>query len=318
MKTFAILAMACASLMFGLTRPAHADEVAQRVVASLTDWANARGIETAQIAVSYQGEVRAEEAIGGPVVPVDIASLSKAITAACVQELVKRDLLDWDDRVRLYLPDVARPLSKVRLTDLVTHTAGIAPDGTQGRMRNWRGPGDPVHGNILLEVESRALQSPTYFYNNENYAILAALIEGASGRPYAEVCTEFVLTPIGATTARPSANYGQFAAWGGWEMTMGDYTRLMWARFGGTDPETLPHVSIGNGVHYGLGMVWRHWNGGQNHWHFGALCFEDTPGMFSFGVLFKNGWSAAIRVDQCPQDDWFLSVDQAIYTAVFR
>lgn len=279
-------------LVICLPGPAVAQDISDRIVAAFADWSAGHGIARSRIAVAYRGDLRGVGTVGDLAGPVDLASLSKAITAACMADLVMAERIGWDDPVHNHLPDVAAPLADVTVAQLVTHTGGLGPDSTQGAMETWRGPGAPVYGDVVAGIAARPLRSREMVYNNENYAVLGELIRAVSGRGYADTCAATTLGPAGVTTARPSPVYGRFAAWGGWRMTLADYTRLIWVRFGGADPTRFPDVDLGGGAHYGPGTVWRAFGDGFNFWHFGALCFEDGTGFLTFSVLWSNGWGA--------------------------
>ncbi len=311
-----LVALAVSMVVAG---PLRASEIADRMVAAWTEWAGARGIAHGQLAVAFEGRIMAQATLDGRTGPVDLASLSKAITGICVTGLIERGMLGWSDTVGRHLPDAAAPLAGVRLADLVTHSSGLDHDVTQGRMQNWRGPGEPVHARIVQEIESQPLAGPQFRYNNANYAVLAEVISAVSGRSYAETCRDVVFAPPGRVQAGPSPLYGRFAAWGGWRASLADYARMIWHHYAADDPAEFPAADMGNGMHYGRGMVWRNSrDGGHNHWHFGALCFGGETDFMTFSVLWSNGWGAAVHVAGCPQDDWFATLDAALIGAVFR
>lgn len=310
-----LTAFLCAGL---LATPLWADTTSTKIVAAFETWMTERNIPSGQIAVARQGRVLAERGFGRHG-PEDLASLSKAITAACVADLVDRGMASWDDPVNAFLPDVAAPLAQVTLAELVTHRSGVVPDSTQGRMPNWRGRGKPVYDQVIARIETRPLGPKTYNYTNDNYAVLGQILTQVAKQPYDRQCGTQVLAPMGVTTARLSPEFGRFAAWGGWRMSLGDYARFVWSQYGSSTPEDDPYADIGGGASYGLGMVWRPFGeGGHNFWHFGALCFFDGPNFMTFSVLFENGWSAVTYVEGCPENDWFGSLDQAIVSAVFQ
>ncbi len=64
--------------------PAWAEDRSDKVVSAFKAWLVDQEITAGQIAVAYRGDILATEAIASAG-PVDLASLSKAITAACVQ-----------------------------------------------------------------------------------------------------------------------------------------------------------------------------------------------------------------------------------------
>lgn len=301
-----------------LAGPAWSQDIPDRIVTAFSGWMEETGIDAGQIAVAYRGDVLVEQGFDNRG-PVDLASLSKAITASCVAALVDAGKLNWDAPVSRYLEGVAGAISSVTLGQLVTHSGGIAPDGTQGPMARWRGPGPDVYSDAVNVVVQRPLSEPIYYYNNENYAVLAQIISRVTEQSYAKACADRVFRPLGVHSVQPSPLFGRFAAWGGWRMELGDYARFAWHHYASRDPRSVPWQVMAPDVYYGLGMIWRDFGeGGHNHWHFGALCFEDGPDFLTFSVLFENGWGVVSYVEGCPENDWFFNLDQAIVRAVFE
>ena len=274
-------------------------------------WASDRQIETGQIAVLRNGRMLGRDAIGDATGPVDFASLSKAVTAHCIAEIVALGEAKWEDTVGRWLPETQLPLSSIRLDALMTHSSGLTPDSTQGWMPDLRGDGPPAYEAVVERIETRALGPGAFEYNNENYGVLGAVISAISGAPYAETCAVEGLSL--------SPTYGRFAAWGGWSGDLADFGRFLWDAFGDADPTDQPAVrAYADALRYGQGVVWRSWRGGYNVWHFGALCFADGDAFFTHAVLFANGVSVVSHVEGCPAEDWFFSLDQAIYTGAFK
>lgn len=301
-----------------LATPVWAQDTSDRVVDAFVQWLERNNISSGQIAVARQGAILAEHSVRRSGAE-DLASLSKAITAACVADLVQGGSLAWDDAVGAHLSNVADPLATVTIAQLITHSGGVIPDSTQGRMPEWRGPGKPAYQTVLDQIASRDLGPTEFAYSNDNYAVLGRIIDEVSGQSYAQHCAAQVTNPLHLSSAKVSDSFGRFAAWGGWEMTLADYAKFAWARYGQADPSKFPSVSIDGGASYGLGMFWRPFGaGGFNHWHFGALCFDDGPNFITFSVLFQNGWGVVTYAEGCPEADWFSSLDQAIVGAIFR
>ncbi len=291
--------------------PAWADDHATKAVSAVQNWMHDHGIAVGQIAVAYRGDIRgtyANERTGA----VDLASLSKAITATCVRSLVSDGVLGWEDNVGDHVADLPSAFSSIPLHTLLTHTSGLHPDNTQRAMTRWRGVGDPVYEHVVINSAKRDILGPDYRYNNENYAVIAHVITAATGLPYADVCAERVLVPAGVVSAVPSPDFGRFAAWGGWQMDLADYTRFLWQAYGQGDPADLPHTDLGGGAQYGLGMIWRSFRDGHNYWHAGSLCFWNGPRFVTFAVLFETGWSLAVYAKGCPEGDMLGNLSQTI------
>lgn len=306
---FRLKSALCAAL---LAAPVYGDGA--RIVASWSDWAAEKSIKSGQIVVLKDGVVQGRGALGGAEGPVEMASLSKAITGVCVYQLVSEGVLSWSDSVDDVMQRASGPLASVTLSELLVHSGGLWPDSTQGPMVGWRGAGVPVYADVVTGISERRLRAKRYRYNNENYGVIAAMIEARTAEPYAEVCARKTGLRAGSSPLT-----GRFAAWGGWRLDLAEYGRFYWSAFQDHDPSTAPAAEMGGGTHYGLGTVWRQARGGgYNFWHFGALCFADGPNLFTHTVLFANGWSAVSHVSGCPQEDWFVSLDQAIVRGVFQ
>ena len=88
------------------------------------------------------------------------------------------------------------------------------------------------------------------------------------------------------------------------------------AMFARADPLATPHADMGDGVSYGLGMVFRTGRSGANHWHFGALCFEDA-GLGAFAVNWGGRYTIVTAYGACVDWDAMLALDNALVRAVF-
>lgn len=252
-------------------------------------------------ALAYDG--RPATAIGDSAKPIELASVSKSITALCAAALSDAGQLDFSQSLRDLLgkgPDVS-------VGSLVTHTSGIVADITQPLMLLWLNT-EEHRADIVLNLMKEPAGTPgEYAYNNVNYALLALAIKASAAADYETTCSGLVLEPAGAT-GQASERTGGLISWGGWAMSPSDYARVHGHWFGtktktGRDPLAYPHVALDNaGLYYGLGTAFRknhRGDGTYNYWHFGALCF---PGLFSVGsyaVTWGNGWTAVLGYDGC-------------------
>ncbi|MCR9273654.1 MULTISPECIES: serine hydrolase domain-containing protein [Mameliella] len=250
-----------------------------------------------------------------PDLAVPIASLSKGITGLCAQALVDEGLMAWDDLLNRWIEGGGT----ITLAQLVTHTSGLWPDETQGAMALWRGDTTRRWQEVTANALDRDRQGGrrgSYRYNNENYAILGLVIEEVAGEWYDKACASRVLEPLGITTARLSPEYGGYGPWGGWQMSVRDYARLMRGGFATMDPRDTPSASLGGGAFYGLGMLFRTGRDTANHWHFGALCFEDA-GLGAFAVNWAGKYTVVAAYGACVDGKAMAGLDAALARAVF-
>ncbi len=244
--------------------PTPAQEQALQILEAWKSWALVEGVSASSITIGYEGREVVSDSIGVPAgTRWSLASLSKAITGACVDVLVKSGQLSYETKLSEVLGtevDVTSENASITITELLTHTSGLWPDSTQEIWAGLYGIQKDIHLDVTKTALARANEPRGEFrYNNENYAVLGAIIARVSKAPYAQVCRAAVLDPAGVSSAVLSPEWGSLAAWGGWAMTTADYSRFLAHVFGpdgrlGSDPLAGPSTRLGNGIFYGAGI----------------------------------------------------------------
>ena len=310
-------------LWLGWGATASAD-VPERLEQAFRGWVDEAGVSEAVLTI-WQGERHHRDvAIGMQAdAPVELASLSKAVTALCAAQLIRKGRWTVGTQTDTYFSYFHEPLS---VAELMTHAGGLAPDETQDRMADWLDqPGDrsmAATRNALSRGKQRGVAGK-FQYNNENYAILAAMIAIETGEPYVSFCHRNVLEPAGVTSAMPSSRTGAMAGWGGWQMSVQDYARLMRWGFGpegiiGANPAAWPDTNMGGGVFYGVGMTQRPFRGGMNYWHFGLLCFEARLTAGSYAVIWEGDWQVVAAYEKCTSWEEMVRLDNLLARAVYQ
>jgi CubicO group peptidase (beta-lactamase class C family) len=128
-------------------------------------------------------------------------SIAKSLTGALVVRLAARGTLGLDDSLGARLPQAPEDKRGITLRQLLTHTSGLPQDAAEVAEGD---PRDTVVRKILAE---RLRQPPgeRFGYSNAGYQLLAAVIEHATGRPFAELLAEELLAPAGMTTSGTGA-----------------------------------------------------------------------------------------------------------------
>lgn len=128
-----------------------------------------------------------------------IASLSKGFTALAVMQLVEKGKVGLDEPVRTYLPDFTttdRKLSdQITVRELLNQTSGLADAGF---------PAYTLPQPVSLKERVRSLSDARlvsepgkeFHYTDLNYAVLARIVEVASGKPFGEYLRDRVFTPL--------------------------------------------------------------------------------------------------------------------------
>lgn len=299
-------------------------QTADRVAVAFANWAYDHDIEEAVLTLWHKGKFQRNVVIGEGAAdrPVELASLSKAITAVCVARMMQQGI--WRAGTTSF--EVLRYGAKgVTVAQLLTHASGLGPDQTQVLMPLWLGAKGDRSARAAQGALKRARQTAQpgrFAYNNENYAILGAMITAQMGEPYEEYCRRQVLVPPGALPATPSAASGSFLPFGGWQMSVQDYAAFMWHGYGpgGVVGQTLgrwPQTQVEGATSYGMGMFQRIVGETLNFWHFGALCLPGRLNKGSYGVIWQGAWQIVAAYDICPTWEQMAQLDRAMGRAVF-
>lgn len=138
-----------------------------------------------------------------------IGSVTKSFTCLAIMQLQEAGLLSVDDPVERFLPLTLKPFGEpIRIRHLMSHTSGIpALAYLENLLRHHHGAADkylPIGSvaDMLTFINGAAdwVQSrpgERWFYLNEGYVLLGAIIEQVSGRPYADYIRERILQPLG-------------------------------------------------------------------------------------------------------------------------
>ena len=130
-----------------------------------------------------------------------IGSMTKAWTATLIMMLVDDGLLDLDEPVVTYLPELklgdADVTAKVTLRDLLSHRSGIGGDHFIDT-----GRGDDTlerYIETLGEIGQDHDLGATMSYCNTGYSIAGRIIEKVTGKVWDQVLRERIITPLGLT-----------------------------------------------------------------------------------------------------------------------
>ncbi len=140
--------------------------------------------------------------------PLPICSVTKAMTAEIVFDLIDEGKLARDGTLKTQLPWIPPFAENITLRQLLTHTSGLRNmdkalgEDTNGVSRiyqtfdeSWRPLQSRILGIIGNEVAAPA--GTKYDYNNADFLILQAVAERASGQTLAKLLQNHVFGPAG-------------------------------------------------------------------------------------------------------------------------
>jgi len=136
--------------------------------------------------------------------PVQIASVSKVLTATAILKLVNAGKIDLDQKVNTILKTF--PYEDCTIRMLLSHRTGMRNYAyfTDHDKSVWDRHNQLTNQDILdiLATKDIGLESKTgtrFSYCNTNYAILALIIEKVTGLKYKEAMSEMIFKPLGMT-----------------------------------------------------------------------------------------------------------------------
>lgn len=218
-----ILAVGCllaGAPLYGQDREAELDSVLSAL--------HEDGLFDGAVAIAESGEVAFAAGYGSyegervtPTTPIYLASVSKAMTATIVLSLAAEGEVELDAPVGRYVEPW--PYSEITVRHLLNQTSGLHFFTTITAHHDTT-EALSTAGLLALVDEYRpglGFEPGTEFaYDNANYAVLAALIESVTGRPYPEVMRERVFEPAGMEHAYVGSS-GE-AGWISWSGGDGD------------------------------------------------------------------------------------------------
>jgi CubicO group peptidase (beta-lactamase class C family) len=129
-----------------------------------------------------------------------LASVTKQFTAAAILLLAEDGKLSLDEAIGKWFPAFPPTIRAVTVKQLLTHTSGIIdyedviPRGTTGQLHD-------ADVQQLLESRDSSYFEPgtQYQYSNSGYALLALIVERASGQSFAAFLKARIFDPLGMT-----------------------------------------------------------------------------------------------------------------------
>ena len=218
MRRYAVNVVTVVSLVLAPLSPtlaapaAQAEEqaLAARIDALIAPYFPATGPGVAVIVTKYgktvfrKGYGRADVASGTALradAPARIGSMTKQFTAVAILMLADEGKLALSDDITRFLPDYPTHGAKITIEHLLTHTSGIPSyTGKRGFRDVMRTDVTVAQGIAFFKDDALEFVPGSRFsYDNSGYFLLGAIIEKASGLPYARFLEERIFKPLGMT-----------------------------------------------------------------------------------------------------------------------
>jgi CubicO group peptidase (beta-lactamase class C family) len=137
-----------------------------------------------------------------------VASITKTFTGTAIMQLRHAGLLQLDDPVVAYLPELRRaaspfgPIETVTIRRMLSHESGLAsePPGTDWATASYEGAAERTLARAA-EIGTRIPPNLQQKYSNLAYQLLGEVIARLSKTPYPQYVKEAILDPLGMTSS---------------------------------------------------------------------------------------------------------------------
>ena len=150
--------------------------------------------------------------------PVIIGSLSKAITATAIMQLVDDGRIELDVPIERYLGDFRfsdPAVASVTVRQLLNQNSGIPSDAPRAENSHAT---LAAHVDALRDIRLAARPGERHIYSSPNYQILGRIVELVSGQSFGDYIQRRIFAPLGMTAsfvaASPTLAPGHNLWWG--------------------------------------------------------------------------------------------------------
>jgi CubicO group peptidase (beta-lactamase class C family) len=199
----------------GIMAQQNTDEFSKKVDAYLSQW-DKNDMPGVAVGVIKDGKLVYKRALGMANLDHDVpnttatlfnvASVSKAFTAACVVLLSQQGKLSLDDDIRKYIPEVPQYADTITIRHLLHHTSGIRDYGPLIRFAGLPTDSDYDEKFILKTLARQKNISfkpgSKYSYSNSGYVLLGMIVSRVSGKSLRAFADENIFKPLGMKNTR--------------------------------------------------------------------------------------------------------------------
>ncbi|MFA6328496.1 MAG: serine hydrolase [Candidatus Micrarchaeia archaeon] len=157
----------------------------------------------------------AKSAGGEPVTPgtvFSIGSTSKAFASTLVAMEVEKGAMEWDGKIKQYMPDFQMNDSwvanEMTVTDALAHRSGLSDHWGDELM--YIGYNSSYMAHALRYAQPATSFRSTYAYQNTVYSLPSLIIEKITGKSWGENLKEQIFAPLGMENS--SADYDSLMA----------------------------------------------------------------------------------------------------------
>ncbi|MCH2229921.1 MAG: beta-lactamase family protein [Crocinitomicaceae bacterium] len=130
----------------------------------------------------------------------NLGSVSKQFTAMGIVLLNQKGLLDFNDSIGKYLPQLSKELHPITINQLLHHTSGIRSTPEFFGLAGWT-ESDTITTEddfqfLCRQTATNFIPGSQYMYSNSGYVLLAKIIEAVTETTFSSWMKENIFTPL--------------------------------------------------------------------------------------------------------------------------
>ncbi|MFO7896057.1 MAG: serine hydrolase domain-containing protein [Candidatus Cloacimonadales bacterium] len=126
-----------------------------------------------------------------------ISSMTKQFTAAVIYKLQKQGLLDFQNYINYYYPQLHDLTKKITIKHLLDHTSGLTdPYLNAQNCQTYNLTNKAVLEIIYQQAELLFTPGEKFHYCNSNYVLLSQIAEKVSGKKFSNLLDELIFKPL--------------------------------------------------------------------------------------------------------------------------
>jgi CubicO group peptidase (beta-lactamase class C family) len=211
----ALVSLTAAGIMAQQNTAPPIDETSKKVDAYLSQW-DKNDMPGVAVGVVKDGKLVYKRGLGMANLDHDVpnttttlfnvASVSKAFTAACVVLLSQQGKLSLDDDIRKYIPEIPQYADTITIRQMLHHTSGIRDYGPLVRFAGLATDSD-YDEKFILKILARQKNisfkpGSKYSYSNSGYVLLGMIVARVSGKSLRMFADENIFKPLGMKNTR--------------------------------------------------------------------------------------------------------------------
>lgn len=205
-----LVLLACTCVLPGCSSDTGREAVPRLTQSSLDQLVERFPLYSGSIVVAKNGTITAEANVGTADLETgrsiddktlfSVASVGKMFTAVAISQLVESGKLAYDTGVAGLVPELSGRISeRVTIDDLLHHRSGIeAVSGVDDGVFNAL-ESNHDYFRLILQSGIGSTGPAEFAYRNENFQILAEIVERASGQSYESYIRKYIADPLGMT-----------------------------------------------------------------------------------------------------------------------